>query len=174
MQFNQMEHDFSTTVLSGLEKQRQEISSSQTESQSFVLGGIGVVTRLDFPTLDELLLLERSKVIRAELLIYPSYDGNYTFDLPETISLYQTDKNNRIVSGVASSSLTVDKQYHEGTLLTFDITDYLLDELSDSYIDASSGLILTLPSLSLSSTFDRLILDAEHSETKLKIYYLSY
>jgi hypothetical protein len=176
-QFNRVTHDFASTALNGLLKQQNELSSRQTGSVSFLKGGIGLVLRVDFPSLDELLLLRRGKIVEAQLYLSPTGHANGNSNLPAELVMYESNTLNKVLSGqgvVASSSLTVDELYNQDTFYTFNITDYLNAELADSYIDTGKGVIITLPSDALKTTFNQLSIAAKSKHTRLKLYYLSY
>ena len=173
-QFNNILHDFTSTQLNPLVKQRYELSSAETGGLSFLQGGIGLVVKVDFPSLQEILLLDRSIIVKAQLSISPLQNIYDDFDLPSVLIIYESDKLNRVQDGVASSTLTIDEFYNEETAYFFDITEYLNDELADSYVDLEKGLLITLPSNYLKAGFYRLIIDAQNQNTKLKINYLSY
>jgi Domain of unknown function (DUF4270) len=180
-QFNNITHDFSSTQLNPLVEQRNELSSTATGGLSFLQGGIGLAIRVDFPSLPEILLLRRGRIMDAQLSISPLRSSYNDFDLPPELDLYESDKLNRRNAlvldkhgAVASSTLILDELYHEETAYSFDVTEYLIDELSDSYVDPEKGLLMMLPSNDLNARFGRLIADARNRNTKLKIYYLFY
>jgi hypothetical protein len=176
-QFNHITHDFSPTSFNPLVKQRNELSSVKTGDLSYIQGGIGLVLRVDFPALDELLLRGRGKIVEAQLTLAPQVNSYDDFTLPADLVMYGSNKSNSVLvdqGQIAASTLTVDELYNEKTYYSFDITDYLNDELADSYVDPEKGLIITLPSDSLKTSFSRLAVAAQNKNTKLKIYYLSY
>jgi hypothetical protein len=181
-QFNYIKHDFSSTQLGSLTTQRYEIPSSSTGGLSYLMGGIGLAIRVDFPSLPGLLLFEDGKIADAKLLISPAVDSYMIeSDLPSELILYHTDNLNRRNSRVTNSSdnyitstLTFDDLYHESTAFEFDLTNYLTKELSDSYINTEDGLLISLDSPAVSSSLYRLIADAGSKSTKLIIYYLTY
>lgn len=173
-QFNNIAHDFSSTELSPLTEQRYELPSSETSGLSFMQGGIGLMVRVDFPSLSEILLLDRGTVARAQLTLAPMLNSGDEFGLPPSLVLYETDKMNEIQSEVTSSSLTIDDLYDEKTAYSFELTNYFQNELEDSYVDPEKGLLLGLPSFYMYDSFYRLIVDSESKNTKLKLYYLSY
>ncbi len=172
-QFNHIIHDFTSTQLSLLIDQRNKLSSIETDGLSFVQGGIGVIVKINFPSLGEILLFDKGTILKAQLSISPLPNNN-GFDLPSILYLYESDKLNRMISTVTSSTLTVDELYNEETAYSFDITEYLSDELADSYVDPEEGLLITLSPNDLKTTFGRLIVDAQNQNSELKIYYLSY
>jgi len=176
-QFNHITHDYASTKINGLAKQREEISSSKTDGLAFLQGGTSLTIRIDFPSLDQILFLGRGSIVKAQLVVTPDVEFLNTNSLPTSLLLYPADKVNRIVTGngaVSTSTLTIDQLYNENTEYLFNITDYLNEEIADSYIDPETGLMLTLSSGEQYNTFKRLILDGKSKNTKLKIYYLSY
>lgn len=180
-QFNNIKHDFTSTQLENLLEQRNELASDETGGFAFLQGGIGLAIRVDFPSLQEILLYKRGKIAEAQLSVVPSPNSYIDSDLPSALNIYESDRLNRrhgLVlnnqGSTASSTLILDELYHEETAYLFDVAKYLNDELDDSYVDPGNGLLITLPSGDLKSSFYRLILDAHNHNTKLKIYYLTY
>ncbi|HEX8529035.1 MAG TPA: hypothetical protein VF646_03400 [Cytophagales bacterium] len=51
VRFNQLQSDRSGTLLAPLQRTRQAIDAALTGDETFLLSGIGLVTRLDFPYL---------------------------------------------------------------------------------------------------------------------------
>jgi hypothetical protein len=175
--FNHISHDFTSTQLNTLVEQKTKLSSLQTGGLSFLQGGIGLAIRVDFPSLNELLLLDRGKILKAQLSISPLKNSYNDRDLPYKLIMYELGKRNGTLGmqdEVSSSTPTIDRLYNEETAYLFDITTYLINKLADSYADPDKNLLITLPSNYQQSTFCRLIVDAQNKNTKLKIYYLNY
>ena len=173
-QYNQITHDFSSSELNGLIKQQNKLSNSASGGLAFVQGGVGLKIRADFPSLNEILLRGRGNVVKAQLSITPLKGSYKEFSLPSELIIYTSNKSNE-VTGILSypiSTLTIDELYQEETVYTFDITDYLTNELADSYVNPGDGLLISLPDTDLQTSLERLIIDSKN--TKLKIYYLSY
>jgi hypothetical protein len=173
-QFNHVAYDRSETQLKAAREQRVKLPSSSTGGLSFLEGGVGLMIRVDFPSLQEALLFSKSALVSAELSIAPLSNSYNSITLPGALSLYKTNVINDAGDGVAGSTLVFDDLYHEQTAYTFNITQYLKDEFSDSYVDPKAGLLLTLPSGAMNTSFARFIADAGSKKTKLKLYYLSY
>jgi hypothetical protein len=173
-QFNNIKHDFSSTSLAPLVKQRYALPSDKSNGVSFIHAGIGLAVRVDFPSLQELQLLGRGLILNAQLS-FSTNDDNKS-DLPDELLVYESDRLNGKNSLVqnSSSTLTYDELYHEQTAYICDITKYLQNELADSYIDPDKGLLVTLPDADFTAGFSRAIINAQNRNTKLKIYYLSY
>ena len=174
-QFNNIAHDFTSADLNSLVEQRSELPASEIGGLSYLQGGTGLVIRVDFPSIREILLYNRGKVTDAKLYLAPLKNSYNDFELPSQLLIYETDNLNRINGYALSSSvLTKDELYNEETYYTFDVTEYLNEELSDYYIDPGDGLIITLPFSELSSGFNRMVADSQNQRLKLKIYYLTY
>lgn len=180
-QFNQILHDFSSTSLNPLHEQKNELSSVETDNLAYIQGGSGLVVRVDFPSLSEIMLFERGEIAEAILSISPVHNSTIEFTLPSDLILFKTDNTNQLLESVktsdgviSSSTLVVDEFYYENTAYTFDVTQYLKDELADSYIDPEDGLLVTLPTNTHNTRFYRAMMDSKGPNTELKIYYLKY
>jgi hypothetical protein len=180
-QFNQIEHDFSNIILAAVEDQREAVPSSATGNKTYIQGGTALMTKLRFPTIQDILLFEQGIIIKAEVIVTPVKASYSIFSLPEDLILYETDKINRLGNIIYNSSGTVntpsfvlDELYNEETSYTFDITDFIDDELSDNYFDCNHGLLISLYPSDFMSSFERLVLEAVNPSPKLKLYYLSY
>jgi len=180
-QFNNITYDFNSTSLASLTQQKDELSNKDSGGLSFLHGGIGLALRVDFPSFREFLFRERGSIVEAELSIVPQPGSYNEFDLPTGLVMYESGKNNKRAQlvldsrgTIASSKLTIDNIYHETTAYTFDVTQFLNDELADSYVDPENGILISLSKSTIASRFNRLIVDANNINTKLKIYYLTY
>jgi len=180
-QFNSIVYDPSSTQLKTMSEQRNKLPSTASGGLSFLQGGIGLAIRVDFPSLQEALLFERSVIVVGQLCIAPLRNSYDKSDLPSDLVLYEVDGLNRKTAqvftnqgSVASSTLVVDELYHEETTYSFDVTRYLNEELANSYVDPEKGLLIMLPATAEATRFYRFVADAKNRNTKLKIYYLSY
>lgn len=174
--FNHYEYDFSATNLSPLTSAGVELTSDQLNGLAFIQGAFGLIVKVTFPSLNEILLFDRGTIMEAELSIAPLINTFDEITLPSELYIYQSSNINTIFDYsdyLVYSTLVEDELYDEDNYYTFDLTDYLNSEISDKYIDDNS-LIITLPIGTLSNKFSRLIIDAESKNTNLKIYYLSY
>lgn len=174
--FNHYEYDFSSTNLSPLASTDAELTSDQLNGLAFIQGAVGLIAKVTFPSLNEILLFDRGTIMEAELSIAPLIHSFEDFSLPSELYIYQSSNINSILDYsdyLVYSTLVEDDLYDEENYYTFDLTDYLNSEISDNYIEDNS-LIITLPLGTLSTKFSRLIIDAESKNTNLKIYYLSY
>jgi hypothetical protein len=180
-QFNNVSYNFTNTFLSEIQMQGYEMPSSMTGYKGYMQGLIGLLPKIRFPSLKDILLAEKWKILKAELIIDPvkwSYD---VFKLPEKLYIYDTDKENRINSVLRdddNNALTAffmfDEIYGEETRYTFDITTFINNELADAYFDYEHGLLLGLEQKEYTSSLDRLFIEGKNPPVKLRLYYLSY
>lgn len=182
---NNIVSDVSGTVLSKLGTQKEEVYSYEMDEMTFVQGGTGIVTRIDFPGIGKILEVEYKNILyKAELVLKPVPGSFGSKELPSTLVLYETDKYNNLVnmytddSGNAIvSTLYYDEFYDENNYYTFDITSFIYNELSDGFVDPDHGLLVTLPDSEFKSSLDRIVFDTR-STTKyrpiLNLYYVFY
>ena len=180
-QFNNIRPDFSGSLLSQIKNDGNEISSAASGNQSFLLGSVGLLPKIRFPTLQNILLDRRWKVLKAELVVEPvktSYNG---FKLPEVLNLFDTDKENRLISVLKDdqgnpmkANFEYDAMFSEDTRYTFDITRFINNELADSYVDYNHGLLIGVDQTQFRSSLDRLAVEGKKPPVKLRLYFLTY
>jgi hypothetical protein len=163
----------------------EEYSSSIMGDMAFVEAGIGIATRLDFPSLGKILELETTNVLyKAELILKPVPGSDDNVELPSTMVLYSSDKYNNLNSllyddddNAVTPDFYEDELYGEDTYYVFDVTNYIYDELSDGFADTEAGLIVKFYDTQFTGTVDRVVFDAR-SATKYKpmlnLYYILY
>jgi len=183
LQFNHFNID--NPVVEWPANQKEKLYAQLTENKTYVQGGTGIATRFEIPHLRSLLELhENMQVLRAELVLEPARNTYKLFKLPEKISLYNTDRLNRIgspirddISGdILNGNLVIDNLYQEETSYTFDVTSFISQEISAAR-DNVPALLLTITPEDLNKYPSRLILGSqlhEDNTVKLKIYYMSY
>jgi hypothetical protein len=181
VQFNKIQCDISNPVLKKIRESDNIAQSSDIGNKAYLHGLIGLLPKIQFPNLQDLLLENRWKVLKAELICEPVKGSYDNFKLPDMLYLYDTDASNEIISQLYNSSgypitstLTIDEFFNEGTSYTFDITSFIIDEFSDSYVDYEHGLFLGLEGSELISTFGRLLIEGKNPTIMLRLYYLTY
>ncbi len=180
-QFTSIKHDYANTPLESVSSQQQAIPSFRIENRAYVQGGVGLMAKLQFPSMNEFLLFENCYILKAELYLRPVAGSYNNMTLPVNVYLYHTNKNNGIGSvlstgdgSVLTSVFSFDEYYHDQTYYLFDITNFLKNELSDSYFDTEHGLLVSFSDHNYLCSFDRIILDDESNKPQLKIYYVKY
>ena len=185
-QFNNITTDRSGTpsqVLASL----KAIPSEVTGNTTFIQSGVGIYTKVEFPTIKSIFLNKNLILLEAQLevgVVQNTYVSN-TKPL-SLLSIYTTDQTN-IVSGIFPGSNNtpitarpiIENEY-QNTRYIFPITNYL-----DFLLKSSSDLpafVLTAPSSfgdsrPLFSEVSRMIIGNRSHPTnkiKLKIYYTQY
>jgi hypothetical protein len=181
-QFNNIRHDFTNTNLAAIDSaSHHRLLSSQSGGRSFLQAGVGLFPKIQFPTLQDIFLKNRWKILKAVLVIVPVKTSYDVFSLPENLYLYDTDKHNynngylTDQSGdIVKGTFLLDKLYNENTSYSFDITNFITKELADNYVDYNHGILIGMNENKLFSTIDRLEIEDIAPRVKLKLYYVTY
>ncbi len=187
--YNQVIADRSNGYFSALSVQKEKIPSIETNNMSYIQGTAGIVTRIDFPTLNQS-FFENMSLFKAEVVFYipKKTISEIEYDvLPSSLQFYTTSSPNEFVdnltttSGGQTVSVTATLNYQqgidEGSYYAADITDWLLDETSENYYNTNHGLLLTLPLTNLKGNADVVILNGQKQseyKPKLNLFYLKY
>lgn len=163
--------------------QKNKMPVTATGGRSYVLSGLGVVTRLEIPYLKNLNLINDDiRVLDARLELEP-VSGTYTKEsLPSDISLNETNNSNNWGLPVQNRSgnleiadLKIDMLYQENTSYTFNITSFVVSKLQKES-DVIPAMLLHVTGDDFYRTGKHLILGSQnHDESKvrLKIYYIT-
>ncbi|MBN2775800.1 MAG: hypothetical protein JXR31_16210, partial [Prolixibacteraceae bacterium] len=141
--------------------------------------------RFDFPGLASLLEFDDDFIFyKAEIEFHPVFASNSQVDYPEEIIFYTTNKLNGLVSEITASDGSTteadfyyDELYDENTYYSFDVTEFITDELNDAYYDPDCGLILFMPEEIYQGSLERLVISGSSNSTlrpRLKVYFLFY
>lgn len=183
--FSNYTSDRTGTLLGNLVEQEFDISSTETGDLTFIQGGVGIMTKLKIPYLEELAKIGLSgSLLKAELVFRPepgSYDDDL-YPIPSSFNVYLTDEKNRILNAltnpvngsVLTSLFFFDKEYEEESYFSFDITHYVNNVLVNGE-DEDTGLLISLPSSMLSSSMDRVVLTNDKNtdfEFKIRATYV--
>jgi hypothetical protein len=180
-QFNNIQHDFTGTLLEKFSDTNRELKSSETDNKAFLQVLVGLMPKIQFPTLKDLFLNDKWKVLKAELVMEPVKNSYNLFKLPTSLYLYDTDKHNTLGDILEDTEgnmilpvFNEDLVYNEETTYTFDITSFINTELSDSYFDYYHGFLIGLQGSTNTSSFNRILIENNSPKVKLRLYYLSY
>lgn len=183
LQFNQFEIKNPVFDLPG--QQKEKIPAATTGNTTVLLGGAGLVTRVEFPYLKELrAFYDNMNVLRAELIVEPARNTYKSILLPEKVSLFQTDRLNRFgsaiydrsTSSILKGDLVIDEVYQEETYYSFDITDFISSKLTEASDDVPALLITITPD-DFYQKADRVVFGSKNNpdnKVKLKLYYMNY
>lgn len=181
-QYNRIGFDFSSSSLEKI-KEGGDVVSSQDAGNIAVLQGLtGLVPMVRFPSVQDFLLETRRKVLKAELIFEPPTASYRIFPLPEKLYLYESDrwknfafnkilKNNdgqAVISTLSADYMSDDISY------TMDITEYVVNELSDGYFDYNHGLFIGMSHDEMISSPARLIIETGKPAPKLKLTFITF
>jgi len=179
-QFNKIDFDLSRTPLAGIRENNNEMPAKLTSNKAFMQGMTGLYIKCRFPTVQNLMDGDGWKILKAELVAEPEKYSYEEFALPDSLYLYAGDKRNNMTllkdgnSQQLRALFEFDNYLHENNRYTFEITNFILNELIDSYFDPDQSLILGLGSIEQGARFERLIVEGRRPPVKLRLYYLSY
>lgn len=156
------------------------VNTSSTGGYSYVQGGTGIVSRVDFPSLSDVLKTHKNvQIIRAELIVQPIY--SYVDNLPSVLNLYYTNKHNDFLEKLTTTSGTeLDGDLHidyingENTYYSWDVSKYV-EEIMGENASRLNGLLIVPEDYA--SGFDRVVVADQFKSkyrTKLKLYTISY
>lgn len=185
LHYNRMNHQKENTPLAGFDYEKEQ-RSDLTDNLAFVSGLPGYYTKIEIPYLNDLMENgEKIVISSASLLLYPE-PGTYesTTPLSPSLLLYVADENDVTQSElsdlygveVQTGSLQLDDYYKRDTYYTFDLTDFLSDQLG-KFGRYKQHLQLVLPSDTISSSFNTVIFrdnSQEDLSTKLLLKYQIY
>jgi hypothetical protein len=185
--FSQIVSNRQGTVLQDL-KQLQSIPSQATKNQTYIQTGIGITTKMTFPTLANLLKIGSSNVAinKAELILEPDLDqttGN--FFPPIQIALVEIGKDNRLkktnnVESFVALDVATGTQYVSDYSTTnnnykFNFTSYIQDILNNR--KTTDGIAIVPSILATTSTgtsigiYNNNVSRAVFKNIKLNVYY---
>jgi hypothetical protein len=180
-QFNSIQSDRSATPLAALTG-RSSISSSLTGNTTFVQSGIGLATKVEFPTLKGFFSEKNFVLINASLEIVP-VQNTYSTSLrvPNSLALFITDQSNVVLnrapaidrSGYLSANILYDFEYGVNTKYSFPLVNFLGSELVSSLSTITPLIIAVAPPIYYSEV-NRVVLGDQRNlqhKIKLKINY---
>jgi hypothetical protein len=180
-------------ALSGLNGQYSSVSSTATNGETYVQGGTGLMTRIEFPSLTSIPQLSGVAINRAELIVTP-LPGSAVYSRSLLI-LYNATGDGKLLrstNGITPEYIPGDISIlvtapalaaYVKSAFTFDVTRYVADVLQKRR--GNNGLYLSLPSVfnqiqgvasetSLEESINTMYLGGHNHPTaplKLRIYY---
>jgi hypothetical protein len=157
-----------------------EAPSSMTGNTAYVQSATGVELKIMFPNMSSLTNLpDYLGVLKADLILKP-VPGSYSplIALPPTLTLSQTDMNNKLGPGAttpntpSTGSLVVDYTFGQNTTYTYDITAYMKSLIASGLYN-EKGIMLTALS---NTTMNRAAFNDRNNKLytiTLKLYYIS-
>jgi len=187
IQFNHIESERSGTNSELIDDVdvRNDISSILTGNHSFTQAGTGIYTRIEFPGLGDVLTMSEKRILlNAKLILHPAYRSYVDISLPKTLYLYESNRVNANEGTITNSdgdnvtaSAVIDDTYYRDTYYTFDITNFISDELSDGYFDVKHGILVNVANNEMGKTLNRVVFSDDSEKAYrpiLKLYYVFY
>ena len=187
--YNQIIADRSSGYFSSLVSQKEKIPSTETNNMSYIQGTAGIVTRVDFPTLNQS-FFENMSLFKAEVVFYVPKEtvSKVKYDvLPNSLLFYTTSSPNEFIDNLTTTAggravsvaatLNHQRGIDEGSFYAADISSWLLDEVSGNHFNTNHGLLLVLPLTDLQGKADIVMLNGQNQseyQPKLNLYYLKY
>jgi hypothetical protein len=180
-QFNNIKADRTGTTIASLATTKI-LPSEATGNVSFIQSGVGLYTKVEFPTLKSFLKKNRYVILDA-ILEVPLVPGTYEGATPpmNVLASYTTDVSNIISGGVPGNgndvlraSIRYDREYSTNTKYLFSMTTFFNSEIKSN---APTITPLALVSPNLFSELNRVVIGNRFHPTnkiKLKIYYTQY
>ncbi|MFP5041576.1 DUF4270 family protein [Parasediminibacterium sp. JCM 36343] len=190
--FNNIMVDRSKSVLKNIGPNNKIIPSSQLGNRAFSQYAAGVMAKVTFPSLKELLKVPNyAKILTAQLKVVPvrnSFDTR--FYLPPSVMVSTTDINNGIGNPLSTYSssgalvaqegnLYIDQTLGDNTAYTYDMSNFVKALIKTNFDNTTigvTGLLLVPPLPALQTQFSRLIIGSKYhpvSKTILEIYYVT-
>lgn len=181
-QFNHIDYNSGTSALEKIKDGGDLVSGSEAGNIAVLQGLAGLTPMIRFPSVQDFLLENKHKVIKAELIFEPVKKSYEIFTLPGKLYLYESDRwrnfsFNKLLKNADSEAIisTLETDYmYDDIKYTLDITDYIIEELSDGYFDYNHGLYIALSQDGMTSSPARLIIETKDPSMKLRLYYITY
>lgn len=181
LQFNNITADRTGTPVASIAR-RRTVPASQTNGQTFVQSGIGVGTKIEFPSVKKFFRDRKVVLIDAILEVYAvqnTYLGNYP--PPKSLALFKTDNSNVPYEpvppfdrgNVLTANLQLDKEYNLETKYSYVLTNYISTELLNSN-EFITPVMISAIAPGINTELNRVAIGSRNhpiSKSKLKIYY---
>mgnify|MGYP001282456963 CR=1 FL=1 len=179
--FNRIVTDRTGTTLERTTPKQREFFANAQHPYAFTQSATGVLLKIKFPSLRELLKIDDVvRLMDAKLILKPvnqSFDM-YTYMLPPQLYMAQTDATNSIGSPLADSSGAlqyrapyIDRLYGVNTAYTFDLTSFA-NALFNTEGTAENGVFILQEEPSNAQQFNRAVFGSRQNQkyqTKLVI-----
>lgn len=162
---------------------KEPIKSDSTQNISVIQSGLGIYTRVDFPSLRSFFVNnDNMQIARAELQICPAI-GTFTKERPSEIYLYYADRSNNILTPVMNSSTGKNETayfvdnpifFHQ-SYFSWDVTQFIRDMVNTADVE-NYGLVI-VPNNPNGTSFHPMLLANQHynnSQTRLILYLLNH
>ncbi len=180
--FNRIQSNTEGTLFEALTDQEINLSSVDTENRSYIQAGVGMLTRIQFPTIKKIFEIPGTgTILDATLRVKPPPQ---TFDdllaIRDSLSVNVVNQNNdlgsQLFNGLGNVFAVISENDKEFNEIVYEISVgvYLEEELSEAP-EIDNGLVI-FPQ-NYNNTVDRIVLEGENSsdfEAQLIITYAIY
>lgn len=186
LQYNSVWTENTVTPYDKLTERYKQVTEKEGNLHSVMFEGLGYYTRINFPTMDEILSqAEYKHIVKAELYLYPEHGSYDKRNFPNHHYLSVLNKGNVItesvnasVAGGRSIGLLVYNRYDEKDVYyVSDITYYLNKAMEKGYVDRDEGLLVTWNSGMAPTDYNFLLFNGRGKNkyySYMKLYYYNY
>ncbi|GAA4274506.1 DUF4270 family protein [Aquimarina gracilis] len=180
--FNNIQSNTEGTFFNALTDQEINLPSDEANNRSYIQAGVGMVTRIQFPTIKKISEIPGTgTILDATLKIKPP-PSTFTDFLPikDSLSVNNSDQNNiigsQLFNGAGEVFANINENDREFNEITYEVEVgvHLENELSEA--PEIDNAIILFP-LDFNNTVDRIVLEGENSNdfaAKLIITYAIY
>ncbi len=184
-QFNHIWNEDAEEPYNSIENRYDQVTETDGGQHSVMFEGLGYYTRVNFPTLEELVTENYfSHIAKATLTLYAERDSYDKRDFPSTFYLTEINKGNVLQnplytsSGYLVSSTLVNNILDEDRVYySADITYYINTVVSQEYIEQGAGIVLTWGSDMDATNYYFMLFNGNTKakfNSKLELYYYNY
>ena len=138
--FNQITANRNETAFEPLIEQKKHLRSTETDDMTLIQGSTGLMSKIRFPALNNVLqLVELNQIIKVELVLVPLDETEDINDMPTELLMYESNRVNlRNSSSVYTNSSgdyvylelnQAEDNYESKAYYSADITDFIIENL---------------------------------------------
>jgi len=177
--FTNYHTDRSKTVLAELKESEKDLNSNETDDLTFIQCGTGLVTKIEIPYWDQMLLRDDiGELLKVELELYPLNLSYRDYAMPShSLNVYVTNEKNKMTYQLfdetkkdpLTSLFYNDDDIWINRHFKIDLTNYLKPMLED--FESYNIQLLILPNIDVMGTFvERIVFtNEEKSDYRFKL-----
>lgn len=181
--FTNYHTDRSKTVLAELKESEKDLNSNETDDLTFIQCGTGLVTKIEIPYWDQMLLREDiGELLKVELELYPLNLSYREYAMPHPLNVCVTNERNKFDYQLIAEKKKGDKYtqplesvfyYNDDIWINshfkIDLTNYLKPMLED--FENYNIQLLIMPNMEVMGTFvERIVFtNEEESDYRFKL-----
>lgn len=180
-QFNHIDRNFIGSALAPLQAAK-EVKATDLQNRFFIQNLFRIRTRISFPAIGDLLKIsDFVKILNAQIELKPTRASWVNYPLPAGLNVYQLKADQTLSAALTNSgggtqegNLSIDQIYGEQTSYVFDVTDYLINELTTNAYTTQQLVLLQASSDSSLHRFAGNTTNAAELRSRLIISTLVY